>query len=322
MQAFFTDKLGRQRNASPATIAGYRDTFRLLLIFAQKQTGIQPSILSINDLDMPIITAFLTDLEVTRNNSVRTRNTRLAAIRSLFKFAAIRHPEHGATIQRVLSIEQRRVDKPTVAFLTTKEIKALTAAPNRNTWEGRRDHALIHVAIQTGLRVSELTGLNCKDISLDIGANIRCTGKGRKTRCVPLTKISVSTMRVWLKERNGTPEEPLFPTRTGRRLSRDAVAQRLNHHAITAAEISPSIKAKKLSPHVLRHTSAMQLLEAGVDITVIALWLGHEDIRSTQTYLHADLGIKERALSKTAPTPTAAGRYRPPDKLLAFLQDL
>jgi site-specific recombinase XerD len=322
LQAFFTDRLARQRQASPRTLAAYRDTFRLLLGFLHRQTGTPPSKLQIEDLDAPMIVAFLDHLETDRHNTARTRNTRLAAIRSLFRYAALRHPEHAALIQRVLAIPQKRFDKAIVSFLTQPEIDALFAAPDRTTWEGRRDHALLVVAIQTGLRVSELLGLNCGNLQLGPGAHLLCHGKGRKERATPLTAPTVAVLRVWLDERSGRPNDPLFPTRTGRRLSRDAVERRVSKHAAVAAHQCPSLRTKRLTPHVLRHTAAMQLLQAGVDTTVIALWLGHEDVRSTQIYLHADLTIKERALARTAPNGTKPGRYRPPDPLLAFLERL
>ncbi len=322
LQAFFTDRLMAQRRSSPRTIAAYRDTFRLLLGFVQRRTGKTPSHLEIDDLDAPLIAAFLDYLETERGNTPRTRNARLAAIRSLFNYAAVRHPEHAAVIQRVLAIPQKLMDKKTAAFLHDQEIAALIAAPDRATWEGRRDHALVHLAIHTGLRVSELTGLNCADVHLGIGPHVICEGKGRKQRAVPITAPTTAALRVWFQERHGADTDPVFCTRTGRRLTRDAIARRLQRHAITAAQQCPSFTTKKLTPHVLRHTAAMQLLAAGVDIGVIALWLGHEDLRSTQTYLHADLGIKERALAKTAPANTPPGRYRPPDQLLAFLEAL
>lgn len=311
LQAFFTDRLARQRHASPATAAAYRDTFRLLLGFVTERTGKAPSMLSFEDLDAPVIVAFLQHLETDRHNSARTRNARLAALRSLFRYAAVCHPEHAAVIARVLAIPQKRFDKAIVAFLTPAEIEALLAAPDPHRWEGRRDRALLTLAVQTGLRVSELLGLNCGDITLGTGAHVRCDGKGRKQRAVPLTTGTVAVLRVWLRERGGLPTDPLFPTRTGRRLSRDAIERRVATHTAAAAKDCPSLHGKRLTPHVLRHTSAMALLQAGVDTSVIALWLGHEDVRTTQIYLHADLAIKERALARTAPISAKPGRYRP-----------
>ncbi len=323
MESFFIDRLTKQRQASRHTIAAYRDTLRLLLDFIVHRTGRMPSRLGWDDFDALTITAFLDHLQTDRGNSARTRNARLTAIRSLFAYASLRHPEHAALFARVLAIPPKRFDKVTVSFLTRPEVAALLAAPDRSRWEGRRDHALLFVTIQTGLRVSEVIGLNCADIKTGTaGANVRCTGKGRKERAVPLTREAAAIVRVWLKERCGQPDEPAFPTRTGRRLSRDALEHRLATHAKVAAKRCPSLHGKKLSPHVLRHTAAMDLLHAGVDTTVIALWLGHVDVRSTSAYLHADLSIKERALALTTPTQSPPGRYRPTDPLLAFLEAL
>ncbi len=322
LQAFFTDRLARQRHASPRTVNAYRDTFRLLLGFAAQQTGKTPSRLDIADLDAARISAFLDHLETERGNSPRTRNARLGAIRSLFRYAGTRHPEHAADIARVLAIPPKRFEKKTVSFLTPHEIDALLAAPDPSRWEGRRDRAMLAVAVQTGLRVSELTGLNCGDISLDTGFHLRRAGKGRKHRMVPLTRPTVASLRAWTRERGGLLDDPLFPTRTGRRLSRDAVERRVAAHTASATSKCPTLARKRLTPHVLRHTCAMALLHAGVDTSVIALWLGHEDVRSTQIYLHADLAIKEQALARTTPASVKPGRYRPPDPILAFLEGL
>ena len=322
LEAFFTERLLTQRQASPRTIAAYRDSLRMLLVFAQKRTGKQPFQLDIADLDAPLISAFLTHLEHDRHNSARTRNTRLAAVRSLFRYAALGHPEHAGQIQRVLAIPTKRYDRGTVSFLDRDEVDAVLAAPDRDTWIGRRDHALLALAVQTGLRVSELTGVTIGDIELGTGAHVTCHGKGRKDRVTPLTKQTVAVIRVWLKERAGQPHEPLFPSVRGSRLSADAVQWLLTKYAATATEHCPSIEPKRLSPHVLRHTCAVNLLQSGVDISVIALWLGHESTQTTQIYLHADLKIKEQALARTAPPNTKPGRYRPPDRLLAFLEAL
>jgi site-specific recombinase XerD len=322
LQGFFTDRLIGQRHASPHTITAYRDTLRMLLAFAAQHTTKQPSLLEIDDLDAPLIGAFLDHLEHERANTIRTRNTRLAAIRSLFKYAALKHPEHAATIQRVLAIPSKRFDQALVTFLTDPELDALLDAPDRSTWIGRRDHALILLAAQTGLRVSELTSLTCSDIRLGTGAHVNCLGKGRKQRITPLTKQTVAVLNAWTRERAGEPDDPLFTTPTGRSLSRDALEHRLAKHAATAITTCPTLKAKTISPHVLRHTAAMRLLRAGVDTSVIALWLGHEQIRTTQIYLHADLAIKEKALARTTPPDTKPGRYQPPDRILAFLDAL
>src|SRR5215218_7361109 len=322
MQAFFTERLQGQRQASPNTIAAYRDTFRLLLAFAEQRTGKTPSHLRVADLDAELIGAFLDHLEHKRANSAATRNARLAAVRSLFNYAALRHPEHADTISRVLAIPPKRRARPIVTFLSDEEIDALLAAPDRERWTGRRDHALLLTMIQTGLRVSELTSLRCADITLTRGPHLHCHGKGRKKRVTPLTPQTAAVLRVRHHERAGNPHEPLFPTSRGSRLSSDAVTWLLAKHVATAQHACPSLDAKTISPHVLRHTAAMRLLHAGVDITVIALWLGHESTQTTQVYLHADLALKERALARTAPPNTTPGRYRPPEQLLAFLESL
>lgn len=322
MEGFFTERLIGQRHASAHTVASYRDTFRLLLGFAQRHTGRAPSKLDLEDLDAVFIGAFLDHLEVERQNSVRTRNNRLAAIHSLFAYAALCHPEHAALIQRVLAIPAKRTDRQLVSFLTSDEVDALLAAPDRHTWIGRRDHALLLVAIHTGLRVSELTSLTCADVELGTGAHVRCHGKGRKERITPLTTEVCAVLRVWLAERRGRPADVVFASRRGGPLSSDAVAVLVDRHTRTAANQCASLSTKTVTPHVLRHTCAMRLLAVGVDISVIALWLGHEGVETTQIYLHADLAIKERALARTAPTGTAPGRYRPPDALLAFLESL
>ncbi len=322
LQAFFTDRLMNEKGASAHTIAAYRDTFRLLLAFAQQRTGKQPCSLQLEDLDAPLISAFLDHLERERNNSPRTRNARLSAIHSMFRFAALRHPEHAGLITRVLAVPTKRFERAIVSYLTPNEVDALLAAPDRTRWVGRRDHALLTLTIQTGLRVSELTGLRCQDVHLGTGAHVKTTGKGRKRRATPLTSHTVTVQRQWLLEGENRPERPLFPTSRGRPLSRDAVALLLARHANTASLGCPALTSKTVSPHVLRHTAAMNLLHAGVDTTVIALWLGHESVEATQIYLHADMQIKERALARTNPPDSTPGRYRPPDTLLAFLEAL
>jgi site-specific recombinase XerD len=304
-------------------VEAYRDTFRLLLGFIHQRTGKAPSRLGIDDLDATMIGAFLEHLEQDRGNRVRTRNARLAALHSFFRFASFRHPEHAALIQRVLAIPHKRYDRALVTFLTPPEVAALVAAPDRSTWTGRRDHTLLVVAVQTGLRVSEVAKLICQDVHLDAGAHVRCHGKGRKERITPLTAQTAAILRVWICERHGRPDDPLFPTSRGRPLSTDAIALLIGKYTTVAQNSCPSLRAKQVSPHVLRHTCAMQLLQAGVDTSVIALWLGHEQIQTTQIYLHADLSLKERALARTAPPSIEApARYRPPDTLLAFLENL
>ena len=323
LEGFFTDKLARQRQASPHTIAAYRDAFKLLLGFIHQRTGRQPSQLSITDLDATTVGAFLQHLENERGNTANTRNARLAAIHSFFRYAALRDPEHAELIQRVLSIPPKRLDRAIVSYLTRPETDALIAAPDRTTWLGRRDHALLTVAVHTGLRVSELTGLTLADVQLGAGPYVLCHGKGRKDRCTPLTKPTVRVLRVWLAERGGSDGDPLFPTRRGGALSRDAVQRLVTKHATAASRTCPSLSTKTVTPHCLRHSTAMALLKAGVDVTVIALWLGHESTDVTQMYLHADMSIKERALARLAPSGTGStGRYKPPDSLLAFLDSL
>jgi len=323
LEAFFTERLIGQRHASPHTVAAYRDTFRMLLLFAQKKTGKTPSVLNLEDLDAPLVGSFLDYLESERGNGPRTRNARLAAIHSLFRFAALRHPDHSALIQRVLAVPPKRFDRTLVSFLSDEEVDALLAAPDRSTTIGRRDHALLLFAVQTGLRVSELVGLQREDVVLGSGAHVRCTGKGRKERITPLTRMTASVLQAWTDEQGGQPIDPLFPrSHRTTALSRYAVTALVAKHVGTAADSCPSLRSKQVSPHVLRHTAAMRLLHAGVDIAVIALWLGHESIETTQIYVHADLVLKERALDRTTPIGSAPGRYRPPDTLVAFLEAL
>lgn len=322
MQAYFTDRLIGQRQASPNTIAAYRHTFQLLLRFATDRTGTPPSALDIADLDAPLIAGFLDHLQRKPHNTIATRNNRLAAIHSLFAYLALHHPEHADTIQRVLAIPAKRTEKNTLTYLTDPEVDALLAACDQATWTGRRDHAMLALTIQTGLRISELIALNNQDITLGTGANVHTVGKGRKARRTPLIPTIRTALKAWLAERAGAPDEPLFPTRTGTRLSRDAVEHRLAIHLQAAASSCPSIPTKHITMHTLRHTAAMRLLLAGNDITVIALWLGHEQIATTNIYLHADMTNKQKAIDRARPLNAKPGRYRPPDTLLAFLEAL
>jgi site-specific recombinase XerD len=322
LQEFFTRRLISQRDASPATISAYRDTFRLLIVFAAARSGKTPSALGLADLDAPAITAFLQHLQEDRGNSVRTRNARLAAVHSFFAYAALRHPEHGALIQRVLAIPGKRRDRTDVTYLTPGETDALLAACDQSTRTGRRDHAMLALAVQAGLRVSELTGLTCTDIRIQAGSHVHCTGKGRKERDTPLLPATVRILKAWLAERDGQPGDPLFPGPSGQQLSRDAVERRIKLYHARAAAGCPSLAAKHVTVHTLRHSAAMRLLLAGVDITVIALWLGHESLTSTQTYLHADMHQKQEAIEKTAPPGSRQKRYQPPDPLLEFLENL
>ena len=322
LEAFFTDRLMRQRNASPHTIASYRDTFRLLLRFAQQRLKRPPSQLRLDDLDAPCIGAFLDGLQKGRGNRPRTRNTRLAAVRSFFRYVALEEPTHSALCQRILAMPNQRGDRKLIAFLSSSEIDALLAAPDRNTWSGRRDRTLLLLMVQTGLRVSETIGLRCDDIVLGPGAHVHCRGKGRKERCTPLRRDAVDALRGWLRERGAAPTEPLFPSARGGPLSRDGVAYILTKHVAAARQSCPTLARKRVSPHVLRHSTAMDLLQHGVDRSVIALWLGHESAETTQMYLHASLELKEQALARTAPRNLPAGRYRPADQVLAFLNSL
>lgn len=322
LQGFFTDRLARQKNASPNTVAAYRDTCRLLLSFASQRTGKAPCQLSVADLDADLVGAFLQHLHDERGNGTTTRNARLTAIHSLFRYAAIRAPEHALVISQVLAIPPRRHQRAIVSYLTGAETDALLTAPDRATWHGRRDHALLLLAVQTGLRVSELTGLTRDEVQLDTGAHVRCHGKGRKDRATPLTPQTVAALRQWVAELGPSPDSPLFPTRSGRPLSTDAVERLVHKHAAAAAGQCPSIREKNVTPHTLRHSCAMALLRAGVDTSVIALWLGHEDADTTQIYLHADMTIKEQALARVRPPGSSPGRYRPPDSLLTFLGNL
>lgn len=322
LQSFFTDRLIRQRHASDNTIAAYRDTLRLLIGFVSQQTGKAPSNLAITDIDAQTISSFLDHLQTARHNSIRTRNARLAAIHSLFRYAALIHPEHAQLIQRVLSIPPKRFETNIVTYLTDPEVDALLAAPDQTTWIGRRDHALLRLVCQTGLRASEVTGLTIDDLHLGTSPHVSCVGKGRKQRITPLTTTTVSVLKGWLAEHAGAPADPVFPTRRSTALSRDALARLVSRHAAAAATSCPTLIGKNVTPHTLRHTAAMRLLAAGIDSTVLALWLGHASTNTVQIYIHADLALKERALARTAPHDAPPGRYQPDDTILAFLNTL
>ncbi len=322
LQSFFLDRLLQQRQASPHTIAGYRDAFRLLLRFAAQRLARAPSDLQMEDLEAPFIGEFLDHLEKERGNSARTRNARLAAIHSFFRYVALTEPAYALLCQQVLAIPSKRHERKPIAFLDWAEIEALVAAPDPDTWTGRRDQTLLTVAIQTGLRVSELIGLRCQDVVLGTGAHVRCEGKGRKHRCTPLRQDAVALLERWLREQIGQPEAPVFASIRRGALSRDAVERIVAKHVATAQQHCPSLKSKKVTPHVLRHTAAMELLRHGVDRAVIALWLGHESVETTQMYLHADLRLKEQALARTTPVGVTPGRFCPQDDLLAFLEAL
>ncbi len=320
LESFFTERLMHQRQASPHTISSYRDTFRLLLQYVQGRLHKPPSRFAFEDIDAPMVTAFLNDLESSRKIATRSRNLRLTAIRSFFNYAAYEEPAHAEQIQRVLAIPAKRYSRTLVRFLDRPEIGALLAAPDQRTWLGRRDHALLLVAVQTGLRLSELTGLQVQDVHLTTGAHVRCSGKGRKERCTPLTKHTVAVLKAWIHESAKHPSEPLFPSVRGGRMSADAVQDLLAKYVAMAARNCPSLRNKRVTPHVLRHAAAMELLKAGVDRSVIALWLGHESVETTQIYIDANLALKERALAKTTPMNSQHRRFRADDSLLAFLK--
>ncbi len=323
LQSFFADRLAQQLGASAHTISSYRDTLRLLLEFAQRELRKEPAHMCFAELDAPFIVRFLEHLEKGRGNSARTRNTRLAAIHSLYRFAALKVPSQSATIQRVLSIPHKRFDKREVDYLVRAEVDALVAAPDLTRVSGRRDKALLMVAVETGLRVSELTSAQVVDLVLGRTTHLRCRGKGRKDRATPLSRETASVLRQWLRERAPLPSSaPLFPNAAGGALTRDGVAYLLRKHHQAASQSCPSLKTKRLTPHVLRHTAAMRLLEGGVDRAVIALWLGHESVETTQVYFHADMRLKEKALAGSDKLDGKFKRYRPTDKLLAFLTGL
>jgi len=322
LEGFFVERLMTQKRVSNETISAYRDTFSLLLRFAQKALGKAPSMLDLHDLDALFICDFLNNLEQERQNCSRTRNHRLAAIRSFFRYLSFRVPHMSGHIQRVLSIPDKRWHKSLIDFLTVEEVDTILESVNKGSWSGRRDLALITLAVHTGFRVSELINLRCEDIFLGSGAYVVCHGKGRKERCVPISKNIVFILKQWLRERNGNPHEPLFPNKRGGKLSRDGVQYILNKHVAVARKICPSLFKKHVTPHVLRHTTAVHLLQAGVDLSVIALWLGHENTDSTQIYADSDLEYKRKILKKTIAIKTRPVTFHPDDKLMTFLQNL
>jgi site-specific recombinase XerD len=322
LERFFTQRLMQQRRASPHTISSYRDTFRLFLKFVEQRLHKMPSRLNLEEIDASLVTTFLDHLEKDRGASIRSRNLRLTAFHSFFRFASVEAPTHSAQIQRVLAIPSKRFTRTLVQFLTRKEVDALLGAPDRRTWGGRRDHALILLAVQTGLRVSEVTGLDRDDVIIGVGAHVRVIGKGRKERCTPLSKATVAVLKAWLREPQRRGSRVLFPSAKGERLTVHGVQYLLNKHRVTASKICHSLKRKRVTIHRLRHTAAMDLLQAGIDRSVIALWLGHEDIQTTQIYLDATLAMKEKALAKTSPPRGRSGRFKPDDRLLAFLNGL
>ena len=322
VQLFFTDRLQKQLSASPYTIGAYRDTFRLLLRFASERLRRAPSLLRMEDLDATFLGKFLEHLELVRGNCARTRNNRLAALHAFFQYVAVSEPALSLHCQRVLAIPSKRYERRPVEFVTEDESQALVAAPDPTTWIGRRDRTLLLVAVQTGLRNSEITSLRRQDVELGTGAHVRCVGKGRKMRCTPLLPDVAVAVKQWLSQQNGKPEDPLFPSSRGGRLSADALQQLVTRHIATASQRCPSLASKTVTPHTLRHGAAMALLRRGVDLSVIALWLGHESTETTQMYLHADMRLKERALAHASPSKHVPARFRPSDALLAFLESL
>ena len=322
LERFFTQRLMQQRQASSHTIASYRDTFRQLLKFIQPRLHKAPSRLSFEEIDAPLIVAFLDDLEKHRGLSIRSRNLRLTAIHSFFRYVAFEAPTHSAQIQRVLAIPSKRFTRTLVQFLTRAEVDALLAAPDRRKWSGRRDHAFLLLAVQTGLRLSEMTGLKREDVILGTGAHLRVIGKGRKERCTPVASPTLAILKAWMREPQRGHGDVLFPSAKGERFSVHGVQYLLNKHRITASKVCPSLKGKRVTVHRLRHTMAMDLLQAGVDRSVIALWLGHESVETTQIYLQATLAMKEQALAKMTPSQGKLVRYRPGDRLLGFLNSL
>jgi site-specific recombinase XerD len=322
LQRFFTDRLIRQLDASRHTVAAYRDAFRLLLRFAAEHQGRKPSELRLEDLNVSFLEKFLAHLEGERRNCTRTRNNRLAALKSFFRYVAFSEPALALYCQRVLAIPAKRYERGPVEFLTEGETKALVAAPNMSTWIGRRDRVLLLVATQTGLRNSEMTSLRCQDVEFGTGAHVRCLGKGRKMRCTPLRQDVAAALKEWLSERGGGPQNPVFPSSRGTRLSADALQRLVGRHAATARKSCPSLTGKTVTPHTLRHSAAMDLLRRRVDLSVIALWLGHESTETTQIYLHADMQLKEQALAHATAGGLVPDRYLPTDPLLTFLESL
>ena len=322
LERFFTQRLMQDRQASPHTISSYRDTFRQFLKFVQRRLHKAPSRLNFEEIDTPLIVAFLDDLEKNIGISVRSRNLRLTALHSFFRYAAFEAPAYSAQIQRVLAIPSKRFTRTLVQFLTRNEVDALLAAPDQCTWSGRRDHAFLLVAVQTGLRLSEMTGLTRKDLILGSGAHVCVIGKGRKERCTPIARSTLAVLKGWLREPQRGGGNILFPSAKGERLSVHGVQYLLNKHRITASKACPSLKEKRVTVHRMRHTMAMDLLQAGVDRSVIALWLGHESVETTQIYLEATLAMKEQALAKTTPAKGKGARYKPGDQLLGFLNSL
>ncbi len=321
-QSFFSKRLITQRKASPHTVSAYAQTFRLLMAYAEKRLRTPPSMLSLAQLDAGFVAEFLDSLESSRANGARSRNARLASLRSFYHYAALEAPQHASLIQRVLAIPYKRLTRRLVNYLTRPEVEAVLASVDKSTWMGRRNHAMLLVAMQTGLRLSEITGLRQRDVVLDRGAHVRCEGKGRKERCTPLAKPTVAVVKAWINEQGDDESRFLFPSSRGGRLSADAVQHALTNHVAAACSTCPSLTKKHVTPHVLRHTAAMELFQAGVDRSLIAIWLGHESLDTTQIYLDANLQLKEAVLNRVNPVRSKPGRYRPDDRLMAYLKAL
>ncbi len=322
LQRFFTERLCAQLGASRHTIASYRDTFRLFLVFAAARLGRPPSRLRLDEIDVPLLGAFLDHLEQDRGSSARTRNTRLSALRAFFRYLAFSGPACALQCQRLLAMPSKRHARHDLTFLSEEETEGLLAAPDVTTWIGRRDRTLLLVAVHTGLRNSELRSLRRRDVELGTGAHVRCSGKGRKMRCTPLRKDVAGSVQAWLVERAGAADDPVFPSSRGGPLSADALQRLVARHVRSATAACPSLAGRAVTPHTLRHTKAMSMLREGANDTLIALWLGHESVETTQIYLHADMRLKEQALAHATLSEQPPPRFRPTDELLAFLQSL
>ncbi|MBZ5617048.1 MAG: site-specific integrase [Acidobacteriia bacterium] len=323
LQQFFTERLMQQRHASPCTIAAYRDCFRLLLVFAELRLSKRPANMILQDLSPNFVLEFLDHLEKERYNSIRSRNARFAAIRAFLHYAAAKEPSVLAITQSVLAIPMKRFERPLVGFFSREQVQAILDAPDPDTWSGRRDRVMFSTLYNTGARVSELIHLRIADVSLESSPAVHILGKGRKERHVPLWSSTAKQIKRWLKEgKPRGPEQPLFPNRKNGSLTRTSVAERLQLAVQKAATNYPELSHRRISPHLFRHSVAMHLLQAGVDITVIALWLGHESTATTHMYVEADLAMKERALKSLQAPQSRSTRYRPRDPVLQFLQGL
>lgn len=322
LQAFFTEHLCRHKHASQQTVASLRDSFRLLLEFLHTRTGIEPPSLRVTDLDLPAVLAFLDHLEAQRGNKVRSRNLRLAAIRSFFRFLALRDPDRLGQVTQIMAVPVKRQEKRLVSALAREEIEAILSTPDQSTWTGRRDYVLLLTMYNTGARVSEMIGLQREQVRFGASTYVQLHGKGRKERTVPLWPHTARALESWFHDLAGKCGTVAFPNARGHQMARDGVEYLLRETVKKAARNCPALFGKRVSPHMLRHTTAMHLLQSGVDITVIALWLGHESIETTHCYVEADLAKKQRALDKITPIQGSLARFRPNDKLLAFLAAL